>query len=682
MVILKLHDITVTPTQVIPFAVDEETTYRTHKYNGDDTLRFEIQRNHELYQKIFEEVKIEGFGNRFLVKQIDEHSDFVTVDCLLDYDEWKSVIFKDYRKTNEIISNVINEILPTGWSVVYGTGVNQTKRATIEESEGEAFKATIALSILDAVVVAYGVVCNFDIIGKVLHVINPESYTPSGEFIMEDLNLTELGFNGDSNDFITRLYPYGKKDETTGQYINIKSVNSNKEYIDNFQYSNKIVCGTWVDERYTVPQNLYDDAVKKLEELSRPRRSYTCNVINFNEDIWLYKVVTLIDKNREQRADHQVIEFVEYKNHRLDSCTLASKAPSITSIVQEATKSANEKIEQVKSDIQQVVDEKTQQLSDTITGSNGGHFKWILDADGNMEELVNLYDSEDITTAQKVWRWNSGGLGHSNNGYNGTYGLALTKDGEINASMITTGILNAGVIRAGTIQDVTGKNSWNLETGSFVMAKGSITLGNNFSVDSNGNLYAIAGHIGNWKITDNSIRKFEKDGYDVLLQCPSSSGSTVLSIGAPTVDNSVKWTQAPFYVKGTGALYATSAKIAGTFESTDGNQTVQIANGIIKGKEGSTQTSLIDMSAYYSSGGTKNIAIKGVYGNFIQAGTLIRFEINNTLVGSIKSNGYYGNVYPSNGTTCSGTVLLPSSIGDGGVVTGWYEVHVRNGLIV
>lgn len=682
MVTLRLYDTSVTPTQVLPLLIEEEDVYRVHKYNGDDTLNFEIQRNNPIYAKISEEVKIEGFSNRFIVKKIDEHSDFVVVECELDYDDWKTLIFKDYRRTNTNILTVMTDVLPVGWHVNYGIGVDVSKRRTVEESDGQAFKLATSYDMIDAITSAYDVVFNFDVLNKKLYVINPESYVTTGEFIMEDLNLTDLGFNGDSTGFITRLYPYGKKDESTDEYVNIKSVNNNKDYIDNFQYSNKVVCGTWVDERYTVAQNLYDAAVKRLAELSKPQRSYTCNVVNFNEDIWLYKVITLIDSNRGTRVDHRVVEFTEYKNHKLDKCTLSSVPPSIVNIVKNSNKNALDEIQKQKTDIQQLIDEKTQQLSDTITGSHGGHFKWILDADGNPEELVNLYDSEDITRAQKVWRWNSGGLGHSNNGYNGTYGLALTKDGEINATMITTGILNANVIRAGIIQDVTGKNSWNLETGSFVMAKGSITLGSNFSVDSNGNLYAIAGHIGNWKITDNSIRKFEKDGYDVLLQCPSTSGSTVLSIGAPTVNNSVKWTQAPFYVKGTGALYATSAKIAGTFESTDGSQIVQIANGIIKGKEGSTQTSLIDMSAYYSSGGPRNIAIKGEYGNFIQAGSLIRFEINNTLVGSIKSNGYYGNVYPSNGITCSGVVLLPSSIGDGGVVTGWYEVHVRNGLIV
>lgn len=684
MVTLRLYDTSITPTQVLPLLIEEEDVYCVHKYNGDDTLNFEIQRNNPIYAKVSEEVKIEGFSNRFIVKKIDEHSDFVVVECELDYDDWKTLIFKDYRKTNETIVNIMTDVLPVGWSVNYGSGVDVAKRRTVEESDGQAFRSATSYDMLDAIASAYDVVFNFDILNKMLYIINPESYVTTGEFIMEDLNLTDLGFNGDSTGFITRLYPYGKKDESTGEYANIKSVNNNKEYIDNFQYSSKIVCGTWVDERYTVPQNLYNAAVKKLADLSKPQRSYTCNVKNFNEDIWLYKVITLVDSNRETRADHRVVEFTEYKNHKLDKCTLSSVPPSIVNIVKNANKGYLDEIQKTKTDIQQLIDEKTQQLSDKITGSKGGHFKWILDADGNPEELVNLYDSEDITRAQKVWRWNAGGLGHSNNGYNGTYSLALTKDGEINASMITTGILNAGVIRAGTIQDVSGKNSWNLETGSFIMKKGSITLGDKFSVDSNGNLHAKAGYIADWEIKNSSLRRELKDGYDVIFQSPSRATSTVLSIGAPTVSNSVKWAQAPFYVKGNGKLFTSGASINGTFESITGNQTVKIVNGIIYGYYGSTQSGLIDMSAYYSDS-ERVVAVKGNKRLHLQGGSEIWFEIGGASMHFTSralsvSNRIEGDLHHSGGY--SGTICLPTGFDSDGTAQGWYTLTVKDGIIV
>ena len=57
-----------------------------------------------------------------------------------------------------------------------------------------------------------------------------------------------------------------------------------------------------------------------------------------------------------------------------------------------------------------------------------------------------IMDTNDPTTATKVWRWNINGLGYSSTGINGPYGLAMTMDGAIVADFITTGKLNTNVI--------------------------------------------------------------------------------------------------------------------------------------------------------------------------------------------------------------------------------------------
>jgi len=63
-------------------------------------------------------------------------------------------------------------------------------------------------------------------------------------------------------------------------------------------------------------------------------------------------------------------------------------------------------------------------------------------------ETGNLYimDTDNPSTAQKVWRWNLNGLGYSSTGINGTYGIAMTMNGQIVADFITTGTLNTNVI--------------------------------------------------------------------------------------------------------------------------------------------------------------------------------------------------------------------------------------------
>lgn len=92
-----------------------------------------------------------------------------------------------------------------------------------------------------------------------------------------------------------------------------------------------------------------------------------------------------------------------------------------------------------------------------ITGNNGGYV--VLhdsDNDDQPDELL-VMNTPSISTATKVWRFNLSGLGHSNNGYSGTYGLALTADGNIVANKVVVG----------TLGDQAGLNYWNMETGDF-----------------------------------------------------------------------------------------------------------------------------------------------------------------------------------------------------------------------
>lgn len=442
------------PTDIIPLQLEDDKKYVTHKFDGYDTLTFEIESANPVYRYIAEEVKIEDEKNRYVVKSIDEHSDFVTVVCDLDIDEWKSTILYEFRKTNALLTNVLAEIMPDGW-VSVGDG-DFTKRTTIEDIEGEPMVAVTPADILLKAAAAYNCVFNFDVINRVITCIDPTAYKPSGQFFMDDLNLRNLGYVGTSEGFATRLYAYGAKDEN-GTPLTFASINDGKPYVENHTYSNKVVSVGWSDERYTNAENLLRDAQARLDQLAYPARSYSCDAKNLDEAIWLYKVVTLVDQRRHTRVNHQVVEFVEYQNHAFDTVTLSKVAPGIESIVNNVQNSVKEAVKQEASGLQEIVQGAVDRATDKITGNQGGNFVWVFDADGRPIELLNLCDSEDINTAKSVWRWNKSGLGHSNDGVNGSMVLALLSDGSINAGAITAGILNANVIRAGVLQSIDGE---------------------------------------------------------------------------------------------------------------------------------------------------------------------------------------------------------------------------------
>jgi hypothetical protein len=115
--------------------------------------------------------------------------------------------------------------------------------------------------------------------------------------------------------------------------------------------------------------------------------------------------------------------------------------------------------------------------------------------DNGYPQEILIMDTPDTDTAVNVWRFNQGGLGHSHSGYQGPFDdIALTQDGKINATMITTGALNANLITAGTISDADGDNYWNLDTGQFVTEQGIIGP---YEIRGNNGLTRIDRYNGN-----------------------------------------------------------------------------------------------------------------------------------------------------------------------------------------
>lgn len=91
-----------------------------------------------------------------------------------------------------------------------------------------------------------------------------------------------------------------------------------------------------------------------------------------------------------------------------------------------------------------------QNATNWITGGRGGYVIFQLNEDGQPDEIL-IMDTPSIETAQKVWRWNQGGLGYSKNGYDGPYETAITQDGAIVADFITAGTMMANIIKGGTL---------------------------------------------------------------------------------------------------------------------------------------------------------------------------------------------------------------------------------------
>lgn len=129
---------------------------------------------------------------------------------------------------------------------------------------------------------------------------------------------------------------------------------------------------------------------------------------------------------------------------------------SYTNTLSTVIKNMSYELVNTKSDLQQSIENATNLLTSALGG-------YVLKRAG---ELL-IMDTEDPTTATKVWRWNLNGLGYSDNGINGPYELAMTIDGVINADFIATGTLSASLVKTGVLSSHDNSIWINLDANTF-----------------------------------------------------------------------------------------------------------------------------------------------------------------------------------------------------------------------
>ena len=411
-------------------------------YSGVNELSFDIGISDRDIAIITEEavVKETTYGQTYVIKAIDRGKKTEDVRCILDLDEWKATQIVDYTNDSDTFANTVTGILPSGWTLDNQTG--STISRTVSATEGTG---ATPYDVLDACRDTYSVVYQFDNQDKVLHAYAAGSGSYVGTFVSEDLNLREINYKGKSTDFITVLRARGKDGLT------FSDINGGKDYVENHQYSAKMIWGFWKDERYENAASLLAATTSMLYDASKPSRSYDCDIIDlkmtdpekyqsvaFN----LFSRVKLIDKYARTAITEEVVKYIEYPNRpEKNEIKLDTATPDIYTQVQQLQTS----LSNPNSPYQQgQVAARTTATAQILSGT-GGYVVMNTNADNRIFEIL-IMDTPNVDTATKVWRWNSGGLGYSSTGYVGTYTTAITQDGAIVADFITTGTLNAALI--------------------------------------------------------------------------------------------------------------------------------------------------------------------------------------------------------------------------------------------
>lgn len=275
-------------------------------------------------------------------------------------------------------------------------------------------------------------------------------------------NLLEYSTNTSGTNIATACLPLGatindeQEVEGLDTYTTIESVNDGKDYV----YSAEAVQRFgWIKavvhfDNITIPANLKREAERWLASSQFETMTLELNAVDmsmldadldsFDLGDTVHAIAEPFGMDTRFPVQKKTINLQDFSQNFITLSNEMKK--SYTAQMASRTNEIDESIPQTATFLEQA----KHNASELIKIGQEGNIYTVVDANGNPKELL-IMDTKDLSTAQKVWRWNINGLGYSSNGYNGDYGLAMTMDGKIVADFITAGTLRAINVNGVTI---------------------------------------------------------------------------------------------------------------------------------------------------------------------------------------------------------------------------------------
>lgn len=274
-------------------------------------------------------------------------------------------------------------------------------------------------------------------------------------------NMKTMTVGTDSLSVVTRLIPLGAQinDDTAERMTVAEAVVDGeaygKVYIDDeaaiAQYG--YITGTVEFDDITVPENLYEAGRAYLAENNRVRKYYEATVLDLSTIDSSVTGFEIGNTYRFRNAFMRLDEHLRLLKRTVDiykpyapAVVIGDKTLKLTDIASRQNRLIEYEIPKIRND---TLTAAKSVASSLITAATTGYV--VIRPD----EIL-IMDTDDVKTATSVWRFNSGGLGYSHSdvageAYNGTYGLAMTMNGQIVADFIAAGTMYADRIRGGTL---------------------------------------------------------------------------------------------------------------------------------------------------------------------------------------------------------------------------------------
>ena len=502
--------------------------------SGDKELSFSYPAAGALADLLKEEYYIHTKTDEYVIKAVEKGEQFNKYTAVLNVEELEGTTFPYGFESQEQTIKACLEFAfeGTGWHV--GT-CTVTKKRTIDEQE-----SVTAWDVLQKCLSTYRCECIIRSLTKTIDIYDRIG-SDKGCYFMEGLNLRKISLKSDTYDFYTRIYPIGK-DGITPEWL------TGKDYIDNFQYSSKIKAYVWKDERYTNTTSLIEDATAKLEEMSRPYKAYTAEVVDLAKaseeykDILSYGIgdtVTLVSKKTRTREKQRIVKITEYpESPKKNTVEISNARKTFAEVQKEETAAATDEAisiannntkkvlkdgyytkTEVESHITAAKDEinlgvsKTYETKTTVTEKCNAAEKNANKATD--EKLTEYSTTEQMNSAIKV----------KADAIESTVSKKVGSDeiiSKINQSAESVSINASKISLNGA---VTANSNFKIntdgsaETKALKVTGGSLTIGNNCEITNAGNVFALSPkfYSGLYLNSDFKVGTLSKLNYSMLL---------------------------------------------------------------------------------------------------------------------------------------------------------------------
>jgi phage minor structural protein len=266
---------------------------------GLKTLCFQVPCQDMFLDIIQEENYVETADYSYVIKElILEDNDFMTVYCSPNIEQLSGKLFPAFDVLEQSLPQAYTYCLSLGdWTLDYRSIKLDVVTYQLPRVSGYEMIEMLATENEQDLW--------FDTKNKTLRVYDRMG-SEFGAFYSNELRLKRLTKQSSTYDYFTVLHPIGKNGLTIG------IINNNRNFLEDFTYTNKYIERFMIDEDIAAPELLKAKAEKYLAENCMPKASYKLQLSELGKEVGLGDTIQLVDKLKRIKQKQRVVKIVRY----------------------------------------------------------------------------------------------------------------------------------------------------------------------------------------------------------------------------------------------------------------------------------------------------------------------------------------------------------------------------------